>query len=225
MIPRPLSALLAAAAALVCPLQAQSDKLDLRTLALTPGEFPQLWAMNGAAPVALPFSAVQPSEPLRLTRADPLRLFKGKLNDKGQPADPAPASVKLPAASSILLLGWMTGDSPRFFPVPDPFTAARHNDWLVINSTTQTVAIQIGADTKPTAVKPASHSRVNVTAPVNEGAAVIAAIPKDDGWKTIYSTYWPIYPDKRCLVILVEDGEKFRVKVIADEFKKPATGS
>ena len=40
--------------------------------------------------------------------------------------------------------------------------------------------------------------------------------------ETIYSTYWPIYPDKRCLVLIVEDGAKTRVKVISDEFKKPA---
>jgi hypothetical protein len=221
MIPSQLFTLFAAAA-LACPLLAQSEKLDLRTLSLGSAEFPQLWAMNATTPVAIAFSTIQPSEPLRLTRTDPLRIFKGKLTDKGQPADPTPTLVKLPADSSILLLGWMAGETPRFFPIPDPFTAARTDDWLVINSTTKPIAIQIGANTQPTPVKPSSHAPVRVTAPVNEGAAVIVAIPKDPGWKTIYSTYWPIYPDKRCLVLIVEDGPKIRVKVIADEFKKPA---
>lgn len=216
---------LLAAAALGCPALAQSEKLDLRTLSLGSSDFPQLWALNAATPVAIPFSAIQPSEPLRLNRSDPLRIFKGALNAKGQPADLTPTLVKLPAASSILLLGWMVADTPHFFPIPDPFTTARNDDWLVINSTTKNVAIQIGANTKPTPVKPSSHAPIRVTAPANEGAAVIVAIPKDQGWKTIYSTYWPIYPDKRCLVILVEDGAKIRVKVVCDEFKKPAVAN
>jgi hypothetical protein len=221
MIPRPLLTLLASAA-LAAPLPAQSAKLNLRTLSLGSTNFPQLWAMNGTTPVAIPFSAIQPSEPLRLDRSDPLRIFKGKLNEKGLPANPTPALVKLPTDSSILLLGWMVEETPRFFPIPDPFSTSRHDDWLVINTTTRPVAIQIGAKTKPTTVKPSSHSPIRVTAPVNEGAAVIVAIPKEQAWKTIYSTYWPIYPDKRCLVLVVEDGLKTRVKVISDEFKKPA---
>lgn len=224
MFPRQFLTLLAAAA-LACPVSAQSEKLDLRTLSLGSTDFPQLWALNATTPVAIAFSTIQPSEPLRLNRTDPLRIFKGKLNDKGQPADPTPTLVKLPTDSSILLLGWMVADTPRFFPIPDPFTAARTDDWLVINSTARNVAIQIGANTKPTPVKPSSHAPIRVTAPVNEGAAVIVAIPKDQGWKTIYSTYWPIYPDKRCLVLIIEDGAKIRVKVICDEFKKPAAAN
>ena len=221
MIPRPFLILLAAAA-LVSPLWAQAEKLNLRTLALGSAEFPQLWAMHGTTPVAIPFSPIQPSDPLRLDHTEPLRIFKGKLGEKGLPTDPAPTLVKLPTDSSILLLGWMVAESPRFFPIPDSFAAARPDDWIVINTTTRSIAIQIGASTKPTPVKPASHTPIRVTAPANEGAAVIVATPKDDGWKTIYSTYWPIYPDKRCLVLIVEDGAKTRVKVISDEFKKPA---
>lgn len=221
MIPRQLLTLLTAAV-LAAPLPAQAEKLNLRTLSLGSTNFPPLWAMDAGTPLAIPFSTIQPSEPLRLDRTDPLRIFKGKLNDQGLPADPAATLVKLPAAATILLLGWMVADTPRFFPIPDPFTAARHDDWIVINTTTRRVAIQIGANTKPTTVEPSAHTPVRVTAPVNEGAAVIVAIPKDKGWKTIYSTYWPIYPDKRCLVLVVDDGRKTRVKVISDEFKQPA---
>ena len=148
MFPRQFLTLLAAAA-LACPVSAQSEKLDLRTLSLGSTDFPQLWAMNAATPVEIAFSTIQPSEPLRLNRTDPLRIFKGALNDKGQPADPTPTLVKLPTDSSILLLGWMVADTPRFFPIPDPFTAARTDDWLVINSTAKNVAIQIGATPNP----------------------------------------------------------------------------
>ena len=218
MIPRSFLTLLTAAA-LVSPLWAQAEKLNLRTLSLGSVEFPQLWAMAATTPVAIPFSAIQPSAPLRIDRSDPLRIFKGKLNEKGLPADPAPTLVTLPAASTVLLLGWMVAETPRFFPIPDPFTAARPDEWIVINTTTRPVAIQIGANTKPTPVNPSSHTPIHVTAPANQGAAVIVAVPKDNAWKTIYSTYWPIYPDKRCLVLIVEDGAKIRVKVISDEFK------
>ena len=218
MIPRTFLTLLTTAV-LVSPLVAQPEKIQLRTLSLGATALPRLWIMNATTPVAIPFSAIQPSEPLRIDRGDPLRIFKGELNAKGLPADSSPVPVKLPAGSSILLLGWMVGESPRFFPIPDPFASARPDDWLVINATTRTVAIQIGADTKSTPVKPSSHIPIRVTAPANQGAAVMVAALKDNAWKPIYSTYWPIYPNKRCLVLIVEDGAKIRVKVISHEFK------
>lgn len=220
MIVRNFLALLITAA-LVTPLAAQAEKVAVRTLAFSSTSFPKLWAMDANSPVAMPFSKIQPSEPLRLDRGNPLRIFKGELNEKNLPADAAPTLVTLPAASSILLLGWMNGETPRFLPIPDPFTSAKHDDWLVINGSSQPVAVQIGAETKPTTVPPSSHSQIRVTAPVNEGAAVIIAAQSDKGWKTIYSTYWPIYPDKRCLVIIAQDGKKMRVNVISDEFKIP----
>ncbi|MFC7336052.1 hypothetical protein ACFQY0_02590 [Haloferula chungangensis] len=208
-------------AALVSPLPAQNEKLDIRTLSLGSSNFPELWVMEDTAPVAVKFSSIQPSEPLRIPRSNPLRIFKGELDEKGLPKDTTPTSVKLPNNSSILLLAWMNGEAPRFLPIPDPFKSAKHDDWLVINGSAQQVAIQIGAKSKPVSVAPSSHSRVRVTAPVNEGAAVTVATRNKKAWKTIYSTYWPIYPDKRCLVIIAQDGRKMRVKVISDEYKEP----
>jgi hypothetical protein len=209
------------AAALVIPLKAQTEKIAVRTLAFSSVSFPKLWAMDATTPVALPFSKIQPSEPLRLDRGTPLRIFKGELNEKKLPTDTAPTLVKLPTGSSILLLGWMNGETPRFLPIPDPFTSAKHDDWLVINGSSLPIAVQIGASTNPTAVPPSSHVQIRVTAPVNQGAAVIIAAQNDKGWKPIYSTYWPIYPDKRCLIIVAQDGKKMRVNVISDEFKAP----
>jgi len=219
MILRKILALLVVAA--LAPLiQAQTEKLTIRTLSLGSATFPKLWAMEGTTSVAVPFSKIQPSEPLRLDGGNPLRMFKGELNEKGLPADTAPTLVKIPTESSILLLGWMDGETPHFFPIPDPFTIAKHDDWLVINASTLPVAVQIGAATKPTTIKPSSHSSIRVTAPVNAGAAVVIAAQKENAWKTIYSTYWPIYPDKRCLVVIAQDGKKMRINVISDEFKK-----
>jgi hypothetical protein len=208
-------------ATFVTPLGAQAEKVAIRTLAFSSAPFPNLWVMDASAPVALPFSKIQPSEPLRLNLSNPLRIYKGELNDKNQPADTAPTLVPLPSGSSILLLGWMNGETPRFLPIPDSFASAKHDDWLVINGSSLPVAVQIGAKTKPTTIPPSSHLQIRVTAPVNEGAAVIIASQSDKGWKTIYSTYWPIYPDKRCLVVIAQDGKKMRVNVISDEFKLP----
>ena len=191
MIPRTFL-ILFGVACLTSSLEAQAGKLQLRTLLLGSALLPRLWAMDATTPVAIQFSSIQPSEPLRIERSNPLRLFQGELNVKGLPADLAPTLVKLPDVGSVLILGWMAESVPRFFPIPDPFASAQHDDWLVINTTTRSVAIQIGASTKPTIVKPGTHSPMRVTAPVNEGAAVIVAVGKNEVWKTIYSTYWPI---------------------------------
>ncbi len=209
------------AAGSLSPLAGQTDKAAVRTLSLGGRNFPQLWVMNGKTPVELTFSPVQPSPPVEITAFNPLPIFKGDLNEKGMPADTSPAKVRLTPGKSQLLLGWMADNTPKFHAIPDDFASASSRNWLVVNTTSAPVAIQIGADTKPTPVKPGAHSSIRVQAPAGEGAAVVVASPKKSGeWKTIYSTYWPIYKDKRCLVLIVDDGRRPRVKVISDDYRK-----
>lgn len=205
------------------PLAAQSAKLSIRTLSLYPVKMPELYTPEGKTLIPLTFTDVQPSTPMRVNRLDGLPIYTTPVVPEGKAAPPF--TIKLPgAASDILLLAWLGPEGkPQFLAIPDPSATARQKDWMVINSTANNVALQIGANTKPTPVKAGSHQVIEVTAPVNTGAAVTIATPRDDTWQTFYSTYWPVFADKRCLILILQDGEKMRVKQIFEDLPKPDT--
>ncbi len=203
---------------LATTLIAQESKIAIRGLALGEVEFPELWVVDKKTPVPLTFSAFQPTLPIKADRVDPLLVFQGGLDEDGKPKDPKPLKVKLPAGSaSILLLGWLVDEKPALLAIKDPFRASRNEDWIVINTTPKTIAIQVGAEAKPVRIKPGSHSDLRVTAPTDTGASTTIAYAEGNEWKSFYSAYVPIYSDKRCIVIVAAEGENYRVKVIPDK--------
>lgn len=207
---------------LIAPISAEDAKVTIRTLAINATTFPELWAMGSGDAVPLVFSATQPSLPLRLDRVAPFTVYSGALDAKKKPTDASPTLIPLPDASSVLLLGWMREGKPRFLPIPDPFGTAKKDDWLLINSTSTPVAVQIGADSKPVIIKASAHQALRITAPSDGGVAVTFASNKDGEWRKFYSTYWPIHSDKRCLILLVQDETRIQVKQIFDELPKAA---
>ena len=203
----------------------QTDKINFRTLALDNSKFPELWATASEKAVPLAFSNSQPSTALKADKANPMKIFKGPLDDKGIPSDPAPSLVPLPATTSILLLAWMKDEKPEFLAVEDAFTTAKTDDWLVINHSDKPLTVQIGATDKPLTVAPNSQLAFKCTAPVGSGAAATVASQQADGaWKTIYTSYLPIYPDKRGIILAAQNGERIKVNYISDELapKSPA---
>jgi hypothetical protein len=196
----------------------QNEKTTLRTLALFESEFPDLWAIESGKAVPLAFSSAQPSIAIKADKTNPFGIYKGTLDEKGKPTETTLTLVKLPTSSSILLLGWMEGGNPGFLAIEDPFTTMRHDDWLVINSTKAPLAIQIGETARPLSVKAKSHQVIKSTASSGTGAAVTIASQQLDGkWKAVYSSYWPIYSDKRGLVVVVQNGTRFNVNYITDQ--------
>jgi hypothetical protein len=218
------SAITAAALLLSASLVfSQEEKIAFRTLALAQTKFPELWAIEGGKPLAITFSSAQPSVPFKADKASPLPIFKGPLDDKGMPKETVPIKVAVPAASSILLIGWMEGDKPGFLAIADSFSTMKSDDWLVINPSKKDIAVQIGADTKPTAVKANSHLAMKNTAPSGTGAAVTIAAKQDDGkWKSVYTSFWPIYDNQRGMIVVIQKGEKLNVNYIADQITPPA---
>lgn len=198
---------------------AQTEKINFRTLALNNSKFPELWVAASGKAIPLAFSNSQPSAAQKADKTSPLKIFKGLLDDKGKPVDTAPTLVELPAATaSILLLGWMEEENPGFLAVADPFTTAKSDDWLVINHSQKPLTIQIGAAATPVPVEANSQLTVKCTAPVGEGAATTVATKQEDGsMKPVYSSYLPIYNDKRGLILVVQKGERVTVSYIADQ--------
>jgi hypothetical protein len=196
---------------------AQTNKLNLRTLALAKADFPELWVAASGKAVPLVFSASQPSTAIQADRTTPFRIFKGELDAKGKPTDTDPTPVELPASPSILLLGWMEEEQPSFLAIADPFTTAKADDWLVINQTKKPLSVQIGEGTEVSRVAANSHQAVKRTAPVGTGAATTVSTEEADGsTKTVYATYLPIFNDQRGLIVVVERGDRIRVNYIVD---------
>jgi hypothetical protein len=158
--------------------------------------------------------------PAKLTadKGGPLKIFKGPLDDKGNPTDAAPSLVELPASSSILLLGWMENDKPVFLAVPDAFDTAKSEDWLVVNTSKTALTVQIGEKAKPLPVGANSQQIVRSTVPLGEGAAVlVSAKQADASWKNVYSSYLPTFAGSRGLLVVVQKGERLNVNYISDK--------
>ncbi|MBC7927868.1 MAG: hypothetical protein H7039_19655 [Bryobacteraceae bacterium] len=192
----------------------------MRTLSMTSDEYPPIWAMDSTTPVSLTFSSVQPSAPYRLTRSNPIRVFQGALDDKGKPQDVESNAIRLPEASGILLLSWFQTGKPKFLAIQDTPESGRYNDWFLINSTAKSVAIQVGQATKPVVIQPGSQQILKIDCPADQGAATTLAYKEEDTWRKFFSTYLPVHKDQRCMIVLVQTGEKIQVKQIFENLDR-----
>lgn len=209
-------ATLACVPGLAVPSTAQN--IAIRTLALRAGDLPQLHVKSEKQHLPLVFSATQPSEPLDALAANPLPLYRSETDAKGQQSFVVSYKVPLPAgAQGILLLGWTTGRETRYVAIKDDFASARYNDWLLINASSKPIAFQMGDANKPLLLKPGVTATHRITETKGVGIPVLAQAPFDGKPKTFYSTYWPVYPDRRSLVLFVDDGRKIVVKRISDQ--------
>lgn len=198
-------------------------RFPLRVMAIAEGELPEVYVKAGADYVLLEFSATQPSVTVRSTYSNPLPIYKRQKTSAGKDDYIIMNRVPLPeSGKGILLLGWGTPDKADYLAISDDFSSSGSADWLLINGTKQTLALQLGKDTKFVKVPPSGATPFRVMAELNKGAAVNIAEPVEGNkWKTFYSTYWPIYPDRRCLVLFLNTGGKIKVKKISD-IKPPA---
>lgn len=210
---------------IACAIRGQADDktLEVRTLALTECNMPTLYLGTPDGHVALEWSHLQPAEPLKAKLANPLPLYReGKPVTPAEPAFLIDRKIKLPSTpGGVLLLGWSDDNTTHLVALEDNFSSARFNDWLLINAASRPVAFLVGEEDagKPKVVQPGTSVGYRVHPPAGKGAQVVAQIPVDGKAKTVFSTYWPIYPDKRAVVIFADDGEKVRVKRISDKLK------
>lgn len=202
---------------------ASSQTLGVRSLALRSGEMPEVYLKGPKDYALLEFSSVQPGELLQSLRANPLPLYTKAMNDEGEEAFTVASKVKLPAgAKGVLIMGWSAGGETRYVAIEDDFRAARFNDWLLINAATRPVAFTVGEKAKPVMLAPGGSVTHRVGAERGKGTAVLAQAPIRGQTRTFFSTYWPVFPDKRTVVLFVDDGEKIRVKRISDKLAPPA---
>jgi hypothetical protein len=198
------------------------EKISIRCMALNNEPMPEMKLMTTDGLVTLDFSPIQPTAAVRARFANPLPLY-GPGSAPGKKDGPPPVTVKLPAdAKEILLLSWISGETTSYLAIKDDFSSSGRDDWLLINTTGTPIAIQVGKETQAKRVGPGAYEPFKIVAPANEGAAVTAAVLRDKKWHPIYETYWPIYADKRNIVLFVADGKKIRVRPVWDQLSPPA---
>jgi hypothetical protein len=196
--------------------------LTVRAMALRPGDLPAVHLKGLKDHLPLEFSAVQPGEPVRALAANPLPLYHGKTDAKGNPSWVVAHQVTIPkGAKGILLLGWNDGAETRYSAIEDNFQGARYNDWLLINASSKPVAFSVGDDAKPVAVTAGTSITHHISARHGAGAPVTALTPIDGQTKVFYSTYWPVRQDRRTVVLFADDGQRILVRRIADLLTPP----
>ncbi len=205
--------------ALISGSHATAQTINVRTLALRAGELPEVYLKNGEKYEKLRFSAVQPSSTVRAIRVNPLPLYKREKDAEGEDVYAVAHKIQIPTgAKGIMLLGWKSGDKIRHLAIKDDFSKARFNDWLLINTSKKSIAFKVGKNGKPFMVK-AGSSKTYVIKSVKEGkgASVMAQAMFEEKMKLFFSTYWPVFPGKRTVVLFIEDGRKIRIKRISDK--------
>lgn len=170
----------------------------------------------------LRFLSSQPVELISAIVESDLLLYEKKMNDKGEEIYQVAEKVNLPVgAKGFLVLGWKDEEKYRYLAINDNFSAAKYNNWLMINTTSKPLAVQIGKKNKPFGLKPNQATNYEVESPEGAGAAVMGRAMLEGEVKTFYSTYWPIRKGERSIVIFVERGDRISVKKISDSLFKP----
>lgn len=196
---------------------AQENRITIRAMSLDESDFPEtlLRAKDGYEPIR--FSSVQPSAPFRAVAQNPLPIFYAIPTPDKEGKIKPDAVVKLPSATGgVLLLGWQTGEKRNFVALPDNLGKGGAGNWLLVNATADRIGFQLGKDTKPTLVEPGQSETHRVTVKLGEGAAVTAASVKGQDSKVIFSTYWTVFAEQRCVILFVQDGDRIRVRQIQD---------
>ena len=192
--------------------------VKVRALALASDELPELHVKGEEGFVPLNFRSDQPSEVVLALGGSPLPLHRKELNDEGELSYPVDRTLKLPTgARGVLILGWKAVNKLRLVAIDDDFGGAGFNDWLLINTGQRPIAFSVGKGSKPIVIRPGTSENHRIGAQRGKGVEILAQAPFDGKTKTFYSTYWPVHPNKRAIVLFIDDGRKIRVKRISDK--------
>lgn len=126
--------------------------------------------------------------------------------------------MNLPSGTrEILLLALPSADGTHYLAIRDNLSEAGFNDWLLINTSSRTVAFAVGENTAPVVVRPGASAIQRFNLPANEGTAVRALTPIDDRPTVFFTTFWPVRGDRRTIVLFTDEGDAIHVRRIADQ--------
>ncbi len=145
-------------------------------------------------------------------------LYEKTPSEKETPSYRVADKITLPAgAKNILILALGGGDENAYLAIDDNFLDANYNTWMVINTASKPVSIQVGKVEKPLIIEVNCSKIYKVDAAAGAGTAVLAQAKWKGEMKTFYSTYWAIREGERPIVIFVEKENRIVVKKISDK--------
>jgi hypothetical protein len=217
-MPRPLILLFLVTFNPLGILQAQSARplLHLRAF-MFGGEARTLYLQDQGAITSLRASPVQPSTSVQIQGREVLKLYdQAGPNPDGSAPEPV-ASLSLPPnGSHFLLLVLNEGDETKFGLMEDDLHRADARDWMFLNMTDSSIAFQIGEETDPIIIKPKSRFTHRVP-PVAAGNLPVRAAARFQGEvELFYSTFWPMRPDRRTLILFSQEGQRIRLRRIIE---------
>lgn len=205
-------------------IDAESQQVTMRTMALSSGEMPELY-------LATPGNKDEPLTPIDWATSQPSRftvvssqegflpLYHLAVSEDGKETPQVAHRIKLPgAAKEILLFGWMNQDKLQFHVIEDKFLDAKFNDWLLVNMSSKEIAFQVGSKTKPIVLKTTESKLHTIAVREGEGANVRGLANIQGEARPFYSTYLPVQKSRRTIVLFSDHGEKIRTKLITDHF-------
>lgn len=201
------------------PVQPEIPVIKFRSLALEKTIKRELYYNDGSDYESLQLSHYRPSltRKGRLDNSGNLLIFNKSVNAEGVEVYNVANRVAIPSNSRRVLLLSIEQDNTVIFKAVDDNLSANDREWLFINASRTQLALQLGEGNSPFSLPPSQAVPYEVQVQPGTGSQIqVAAFDKDDGWKKIYSTYWPIYEKQRGLVICIEINGKIVVKRFFD---------
>ena len=95
----------------------------------------------------------------------------------------------------------------------------RHDLWLLINFSSKDIAFRVGDESKPAHVASKQSRLYAIHVAENKPATILGqARIRGSEPRLFYSSYFPVKKGRRTIVLLTDDGDKIRTKLIADLF-------
>jgi len=196
----------------------RENLVNVRSFAVesTGSELPEFYLKTESGYELLTISSRQPGNRVEGVSGDPLQLYRKSEGPGGEDLfEPIDAVPLKDHGKSVLLLVWHTEKGIRYQPVRDYADSGDSRDWLIINTTSKSIAFQVGTETDPLSLDPGSHRLCDFDR-LKRSAAVRAHTKEEEENKAFYSTYWPIPEKERLIVIFVEANDRIQVHRIFD---------
>jgi hypothetical protein len=200
------------------PLLAQTETPPLRLRAfLFGGGARSLYLRDGEEIKSLRASPIQPSAAIRIRGREVLELFdRPGPGDDGAPPSRV-AAIRIPEGSThLLLLVLVEEEDTRYVVMEDDLHRADARDWMFLNMTASAIVFQIGEDTEPVLIAPRSRFAHRAPSEAAGNLPVRAAARHEGEVELFYSTFWPMRPDRRTMVLFVPDGDRIRLRRIVE---------
>ena len=100
--------------------------------------------------------------------------------------------------------------------IDDSIHDASYSDWLIINTTSVPIHLQLGKEGKPLIIEGKGCEEYELTAPVGVGIPVFAKARFGRKERKFYSTYWAVRKNERSIIFFIDKSPRILVRRMSD---------